>query len=181
MNLGIFKKSSNIKFPYELWFYQDQAIYFNFHLCCLKQVLPVWVSEWVCLLCFRWVLTATNMGWLKWGFFLQIVQIYLSLSEFLQCHFWQCHSVKKLVKATCCYCLTSICNWWYQGELGFCCKEAELCITVYGHVCVYILLDSTDTSQTNWYPQTLTSTQSQTQFYLPYCKTYSLEKQYKTC
>ena len=36
------------------------------------------------------------------------------------------------------YCLSSICSWWYQGELGFCCKEAEPCINVYGRVWLYI-------------------------------------------
>ena len=42
--------------------------------------------------------------------------------------------INKQVKSTAGYFLSSICNWWYQGELGFCCKEAEPCINVYGHV-----------------------------------------------
>ena len=35
------------------------------------------------------------------------------------------------------YCLSPICNWGYQGELGFCCIWAELCINVYGRVWLY--------------------------------------------
>ena len=46
--------------------------------------------------------------------------------------------INKQVKSTAGYCLSSICNWWYQGELGFCCREAEPCINVYGHVWLYI-------------------------------------------
>ena len=37
---------------------------------------------------------------------------------------------------------SSICNWWYQGELGFCCRLAEPCINVYGHVCHYVEVHS---------------------------------------
>ena len=46
--------------------------------------------------------------------------------------------LNKQFKSTAGYCLSSICNWWYQGELGFCCKEAEPCINVYGRVWLYI-------------------------------------------
>ena len=46
--------------------------------------------------------------------------------------------LNKSFKSTVGYCLSSICNWWYQGELGFCCKEAEPCINVYGRVWLYI-------------------------------------------
>ena len=49
-----------------------------------------------------------------------------------QYHLLAASFINKQVKPICCYCFTSICNWWYQGELGFCWREAELCINVYG-------------------------------------------------
>ena len=43
----------------------------------------------------------------------------------------------KSFKSTASFCLSSICNWGYQGELGFCCRLAEPCINVYGRVWHY--------------------------------------------
>ena len=43
----------------------------------------------------------------------------------------------KLFKSIAGLLFSSICNWWYQGELGFCCRLAEPCIYVYGRVCHY--------------------------------------------
>ena len=45
--------------------------------------------------------------------------------------------LNKQFKSTASYCISLICNWWYQGELGFCCKKAEPCINIYGHVWLY--------------------------------------------
>ena len=46
-------------------------------------------------------------------------------------------SFNKQVKSTCCLLSSLICNWWYKGALGFCCREAEPCINVNDCVCVY--------------------------------------------
>ena len=47
------------------------------------------------------------------------------------------------------YCISSICNWWYQGELGFCCRDAEPCINVYGRVWLYTKFVSSQTNHPN--------------------------------
>ena len=60
--------------------------------------------------------------------------------------------INKQVKSTAGYCISSICNWWYQGELGYGCREAEPYINVYGRVWLYTnnkLPDETDHGNNN--------------------------------
>ena len=98
------------------------------------------VSELWLFIC-RCVLPDTNKGRDKFTYFIPnypnstlICQSYLVY----QYHLLAGSFINKQVKSTCCYCFTSICNWWYQEELGFCCREAEPCKTIYGRVCVYM-------------------------------------------
>ena len=95
------------------------------------------VSECVLFACFSFYLSSTNVDWSKFGCFSSksakfsiVVRVLFTINLG---HVF----INKLVNHTCCYCFTSICNWWYQGELGFCCREAEPCTNVYGRVCVY--------------------------------------------
>ena len=98
------------------------------------------MSELWLFIC-RCVLPDTNKGRDKFTFFIPnypnstlICQSYLVYHY----HLSAASFINKQVKSTCCYCFTSICNWWYQEELGFCCREAEPCKTIYGRVCVYM-------------------------------------------
>ena len=97
----------------------------------------------------RWVLPDTNKGRDKFRFFIPnypnstlICQSYLVY----QYHLLAVSFINKQVKSTCCYCFPSICNWWYQGEVAFCCKEGEPCITfLWVCLCLYLSFSSSPT------------------------------------
>ena len=77
------------------------------------------------------------MSWLNVGVFLQNCPNLPYFVRVTSISLLAMSFSNKLVKSTCSHCFQSICNWWCLGELGFCCKEAEPCITVHGCVCVY--------------------------------------------
>ena len=97
----------------------------------------MWVSV---LVLFQMVFTNTNRGMVKIGYFYSKFSKFYSKCQslsFSQYHPLVIWFINKQVKSICCYCFPSICNWWYQGELGFCCRDAETCINIYGRFCVY--------------------------------------------
>ena len=98
----------------------------------LRPELLIFVCA-VCFTCLQWVsvvfyfrcvLCCTNSGMSKLGFFFQITWncsisqsfLIISIATFGNVISLINHSIQLLV-----YCLSSICNWWYQRELGFCC------------------------------------------------------------
>ena len=83
----------------------------------------------------------TNRGLVKLWVLFQIpskFSLLVRVINFIHIHLQACYllinySIQLLV-----YCLSPICNWWYQGELGFCCIQAEPCINVYGRIWLYM-------------------------------------------